>query len=124
MNSVDTSGSLFEKAMKAWGVEIRTLTDDEFKIKRELYWKGEKLEGIIWSPEVAQDLSAFHGQEAEANLVEILLVEVFRALAGKMPNIPPIRMCKTCKVKPVNRDKANEIICDECIIVLQLGKGA
>jgi hypothetical protein len=124
MNTVETSGSLFEKAMKAWGVEIRSVTDDEFDIKKELYWKGEKLE-VTWSPVVAQDLCAFHGSDAEANLVEVLLVEVFRALAGRMEKKPPMRMCKTCKTMPVNPDKPmSELLCDKCILILKMGKGA
>lgn len=81
-----TATEMFKKACDAWGVEMRSDTDKEFTFRRELFHEGESL-GVQWSPEVAQDLRAFHGAEAETKLVLVLLEEVVKALA--MPSESP-----------------------------------
>jgi len=72
---------LFEKACEAWGIEFRSPMDDQFKIKRELFLDGKPI-GVSWSPEVALDLAAFHGEEASQMLVLSLIDVTAKALMG------------------------------------------
>ena len=60
---------------------MRSPVDDEFRIKRELF-HDEKPIGVSWSPEVAMDLAAFHGEEASKYLVLALLDQTARAMMG------------------------------------------
>jgi hypothetical protein len=79
--TIMTPQELFEKACEGWNVELRSPMDDEFKIKRELFHEGKPL-GIIWSPEVAMDLTAFHGEDVTQKLVLTLIDLTARALMG------------------------------------------
>ena len=76
-----TGGELFEAACKAWDIEVRTKTDNDFKIGRTLHKDGKQFD-ITWSPEVAMDLAAFHGEGAEHEMAVCLIVAVARELLG------------------------------------------
>ncbi len=77
-----TAVELFTKACEAWGVEMSPVKHDTetFTFRRQLIYEGKALD-ITWSPEVAQDLRAFHGAEAETKLVMVLIEKVIEAIA-------------------------------------------
>lgn len=72
-----TPTELFVKACDAWGVEISEVFADpkDFMPRRTLSYKGKVLD-VNWKPEVAQDMAAFHGHDAEVTLVMFFLDSV------------------------------------------------
>jgi hypothetical protein len=78
-----TPVEMFEKALDAWGVEVASPVD-ELQLKRVLMHEGKPL-GVVWSPEVALDLAAFHGQEVADKMIMILLNLTARAITGMDP---------------------------------------
>jgi len=86
-----TPSDLLEAALEAWGVTVESLVDDEFNIKRRLVYKGQPLE-TTWSPAVAMDLAAFHGNEALTDLVAGLLVSVVKEIGTTMTKTPRERL--------------------------------
>lgn len=79
-----TPDVMFQKAIEGWGLEVASPVTD-LQTKRVLMYKGEPL-GVVWSPETAQDLAAFHGEDVAQKLVLILIEQTARALMG-MPEV-------------------------------------
>jgi hypothetical protein len=74
-----TPSELLESALDAWGVTVESIPNDAFDIKRQLVYKGRVLE-TTWSPSVAMDLAAFHGDKTLTALVAHLLSEVVKEI--------------------------------------------
>jgi hypothetical protein len=77
-----TPADLLESALEAWGVTVESVVDDEFDIKCQLVYKGQILE-TTWSPAVAMDLAAFHGNEVLTELVAGLLSSVVKEIGAQ-----------------------------------------
>lgn len=77
MNGIE----LVTKACEAWGVELsRTEYDPkDFKLRRTFSYKGKPLD-VVWSPEVAEDLAAFHGMDAQNEIVRVVMDRLIKAL--------------------------------------------
>ena len=78
-----TPDEMFQKAIDGWGIEVASPVED-FSVKRVLFYGGKPL-GVTWSPEVAQDLAAFHGEDVAQKLVLMLIDQTARALMGMEP---------------------------------------
>lgn len=72
---------LVKKACDAWGVELSEikLDTETFVFRKTFSYKGKPL-NITWSPEVAEDLRALHGAEAENRIVRIIMDRLVGAL--------------------------------------------
>ena len=72
---------LFLRALKGWDIEVVDVQEEDKVLRKRLHHvpSGTMLK-VAWSPEVAADLKAFHGEGAEVDLVLMLLNEVAQAL--------------------------------------------